>query len=68
MPWFSAPAVVTMLPAIVVVHEVFSCNNALGITNQEIIDSTGTETRQIFFRMSVIAKRLNSCLSLREMV
>ena len=35
------------------------------LTRQEILDSTGTETRQIFFRMSVKGNFvLKSCLSL----
>ena len=33
---------------------------------QEVIDSTGTETRQILSRMSVTAKISKSCLPLLE--
>ena len=37
------------------------------MTNHGIIDGTRTEIRQIFSRMSVTAKNLESCLPLLEM-
>ena len=35
-----------------------------GILHQGIIDCKGTETRQIFSRMFVMARKLKSCLPL----